>query len=309
MNANSAITGIVPPLITPLKDRDTLDIAGLERLVEHLIAGGVHGLFIIGTTGEGPSLGYRLRRELISETCRAVRRRLPVFVGITDTAFVESVNIAKHAADAGADALVAAPPYYLPEGQPELLEYTRHLLPELPLPLYLYNMPTLTKVSFEIDTVRALLDEPRIAGIKDSSGHLVYFHRLCRLLADRPDWAVLMGPEELLLDAVLAGGHGGVNGGANVFPQLYVALFDAARANDIPRARALHAQVMRVSSTLYQVGRHPSAIIKGIKCALSHLGVCDDFMAEPFHRFREEERRLVADALCILQDEITQILA
>jgi 4-hydroxy-tetrahydrodipicolinate synthase len=309
MNANSPITGIVPPLVTPLKDRDTLDIAGLERLVEHLITGGAHGLFIIGTTGEGPGLGYRLRRELISETCRAARRRLPVFVGITDTAFVESVNIAKHAADAGADALVAAPPYYLPEGQPELLEYTRHLLPELPLPLYLYNMPTLTKVSFEMDTVRALRDEPRIAGIKDSSGNMVYFHRLCRLLADRPDWAVLMGPEELLLDAVLAGGHGGVNGGANVFPQLYVALFTAARANDIPRARALHAQVMRVSSTLYQVGRHPSAIIKGIKCALSHLGVCDDFMAEPFHRFREEERRRVADALHILRDEITQILA
>ncbi len=305
----SPITGIVPPLVTPLKDRDTLDVAGLEKLIEHLITGGVHGLFIIGTTGEGPSLSYRLRRELITETCRITRKRLPIFVGITDTAFIESVNIAKHAADAGADALVAAPPYYLPEGQPELLEYTRHLLPELPLPFYLYNMPTLTKVSFEIDTVRALLNEPRIAGIKDSSGNMVYFHRLCRLLEDRPDWAVLMGPEELLLDAVLAGGHGGVNGGANVFPQLYVALFNSARANDIPRARALHAQVMRVSTTLYQVGRHSSAIIKGLKCALSHLGICNDFMAEPFHRFRDEERRRIAEALSTLQSEITTLLA
>lgn len=299
------ITGIVPPLITPLTDRDTLDAAGLERLIDRLIGGGVSGLFVIGTTGEGPSLSYRLRRELISETCRIVHQRLPVFVGITDTAFVESVNIARHAADAGADAVVAAPPYYLPEGQPELLEYIHHLLPDLPLPFYLYNMPSLTKVSFDVDTVRALLDDPRIHGIKDSSGNMIYFHRLCRMLADRPDWAVLMGPEELLLDAVLAGGHGGVNGGANVFPQLYAALYKAAASGEIERARRLHSLVLDVSSQLYQVGRHPSAIIKGIKCALSIEGVCDDFMAEPFHRFREDERRRIAQALPVLQDKIS----
>lgn len=300
----SPLTGIVPPLITPLSDRDTLDVAGLERLVERLITGGVSGLFIIGTTGEGPSLSYRLRRELIDHTCKFAKGRVPVLVGITDTAFVESVNIAKHCADAGADGLVAAPPYYLPEGQPELFEYIQHLLPELPLPFYLYNMPSLTKVSFEVDTVRALLDDPRIAGIKDSSGNMTYFHRLCRLLVDRPDWTVLMGPEELLLDAVLAGGHGGVNGGANLFPKLYVALHRAAQSGDMARARALHALVMDVSTKLYQVGRHSSAIIKGLKCALSIEGVCDDFMAEPFHRFRDEQRRRIEQVLVELKEKI-----
>ncbi|MBX7209290.1 MAG: dihydrodipicolinate synthase family protein [Verrucomicrobiaceae bacterium] len=300
----SPLTGIVPPLVTPLSDRDTLDVAGLERLVERLINGGVSGLFIIGTTGEGPSLSYRLRRELIDHTCKFAKGRVPVLVGITDTAFVESVNIAKHAADAGADALVAAPPYYLPEGQPELLEYIHHLLPELPLPFYLYNMPSLTKVSFEVDTVHALLDDPRIHGIKDSSGNMTYFHRLCRQLVDRPDWTVLMGPEELLLDAVLAGGHGGVNGGANLFPQLYVALHRAAQSGDMARARALHALVMDVSTNLYQVGRHSSAIIKGLKCALSIEGVCDDFMAEPFHRFRDEQRRRIEQVLAELKEKI-----
>lgn len=300
----SPLTGIVPPLVTPLSDRDTLDVAGLERLVERLITGGVSGLFIIGTTGEGPSLSYRLRRELIDHTCKFAKGRVPVLVGITDTAFVESVNIARHAADVGADALVAAPPYYLPEGQPELLEYIHHLLPELPLPFYLYNMPSLTKVSFEVDTVRALLDDPRIHGIKDSSGNMTYFHRLCRQLVDRPDWTVLMGPEELLLDAVLAGGHGGVNGGANLFPQLYVALHRAAQSGDMARARALHAIVMDVSTNLYQVGRHSSAIIKGLKCALSIEGVCDDFMAEPFHRFRDEQRRRIEQVLVELKEKI-----
>jgi 4-hydroxy-tetrahydrodipicolinate synthase len=233
---------------------------------------------------------------------------VPVLVGITDTAFVESVNLAKHAAEVGAEALVAAPPYYLPEGQPELIEYIRHLVPELPLPFFLYNMPSLTKVSFEIETVRALMDDPKIHGIKDSSGNMTYFHRLCGLARGRQDWSILMGPEELLLDAVLAGGHGGVNGGANVFPELYVALHRAAAAGDLVRARALHGMVMEVSTRLYQVGRHSSAIIKGLKCALSIEGVCDDFMAEPFHRFRDEERRRVERVLPELKEQIATLV-
>ena len=306
---NRPLSGIVPPLVTPLLDRDTLDEAGFERLIERLITGGVSGLFVLGTTGEGPSLGYRLRREVVSKACEFAKGRVPVLVGITDTAFVESVNIARHAAEAGAQALVAAPPYYLPEGQPELIEYIRHLLPELPLPFFLYNMPSLTKVSIEIDTVRELMDDPRIHGIKDSSGNMTYFHRLCGLARSRTDWSILMGPEELLLDAVLAGGHGGVNGGANVFPELYVALHRAAAVGDMVRARILHGMVMGVSNRLYQVGRHPSAIIKGIKCALSIEGVCDDFMAEPFHRFRDEERRRVESVLPELKEQIQTLLS
>ncbi len=83
--------GIVPPMVTPLTDRDTLDHSGLERLVEHLIRGGIHGLFVLGTTGEAPSLSYRLRRELITRVCKLVDHRIPILVGITDTSFVESV--------------------------------------------------------------------------------------------------------------------------------------------------------------------------------------------------------------------------
>ncbi|MHC4569171.1 MAG: dihydrodipicolinate synthase family protein, partial [Planctomycetota bacterium] len=96
------LRGIIPPLVTPLLDRDTLDTAGLERLIEHVLAGGVHGLFILGTTGEAPSLSYRLRYEVIDRVCGQVAGRVPVLVGITDTSFVESANIARKAEDAGA---------------------------------------------------------------------------------------------------------------------------------------------------------------------------------------------------------------
>jgi 4-hydroxy-tetrahydrodipicolinate synthase len=301
------LTGIVPPMITPLSGRDQLDVEGLERLLERILAGGVSGLFILGTTGEGPSLSYRLRRELIERVSRQVNGRVPILVGATDTAFVESVNIAKAAADAGGAAVVVAPPYYLPEGQPELQEYLEHLAAELPLPMFLYNMPALTKVPFELETVRRALGNPRIIGLKDSSGNMIYFHQALEILKQRPDWPLLIGPEEMLFDAVLAGGHGGVSGGANLFPKLYVKLFEAARAGDLNRARQLHQLVLRVSESLYRIGRHPSSIIKGIKCALACLGICDDFLAEPFRRFRPEERALVESRLQELNAELDQL--
>lgn len=294
-------------MITPLLQRDQLDVGGLERLIEHILAGGVSGLFILGTTGEGPSLSYPLRRELIQRTCHQVANRVPVLVGITDTIFDESVNIAKAAADAGADAVVVAPPFYLPVGQPELLEYLNHLVPELPLPLYLYNMPSITKVTFSLETVRRAMDNPRIIGLKDSSCNMFYFHEALALLHHRPDWPLMIGPEELLFDAVLAGAHGGVNGGANVFPQLYVKLFEVARAGDVLQARQLHAAVLRVFASLYRIGSHSSAIIKGIKGALNCLGVCNDYMAEPFHRFREKEREVVRDRVAEIQADLDKL--
>jgi 4-hydroxy-tetrahydrodipicolinate synthase len=301
------LKGIVPPMVTPLRDRDALDVAGLEKLVEHILAGGVNGLFILGTTGEGPSLSYRLRRELIQRVCRQVNRRVPVLVGITDTAFVESVQLAGYAADIGASAVVAAPPYYLPEAQPELQEYLDHLVAGLPLPLYLYNMPALTKVHFELDTVRRALDNPRIIGLKDSSGDLTYFKNAAELIQQRPDWTLLIGPEEKLFDSLELGGFGGVSGGANLFPKLYVQLVESHRAGNLARAQELQEQIQRVSDSLYRIGQYSSSIIKGIKCALACRGVCDDFMAEPFHRFRANERALVQARLKQIQAELSKI--
>jgi len=295
-------------MVTPLRDRDELDVAGLEKLIEHILAGGVNGLFILGTTGEGPSLSYRLRREFIGRVCQQVKNRVPVLVGITDTAFVESVALARHSAEVGASALVVAPPYYLPEAQPELQEYLDHLVAELPLPLFIYNMPALTKVHFELDTVRRALDEPRIIGLKDSSGDLNYFKAAADLIKqNRPDWPLLIGPEEKLFDALQLGGHGGVSGGANLFPKLYVKVCEAHRAGNLARAQELQKQIQRVSDSFYRIGKYSSSIIKGIKCALACLGVCDDFMAEPFHRFRAEERNLVQARLKEITAELSKL--
>lgn len=291
------LRGIVPPLVTPLADRDRLDVAGLERLIEHVLAGGVNGLFILGTTGEAPDLSYHLRRELIVRVCRQVGRRVPVLVGITDTAFVESLNLADHAAAAGADALVAAPPYYFPAGQPELVDFVERLVAELPLPLMLYNMPQLTKTAFAIDTLRQLAGLQGIAGIKDSSGDLDYFRSVLALARSaRPDWSVFIGPEERLAEALQLGADGGVSGGAQILPRLFLDLHAAAVAGDLPRLAALQMDVVTLGR-IYAIGRHASAVVKGTKCALSLMGICSDVMAEPLTKFQAPERAAVQSVL------------
>lgn len=293
--------GIIPPLVTPLTDTDTLDQEGLERLIEHILAGGVHGLFILGTTGEGPALSYALRRKMIEQTCRITAGRVPVLVGITDTSEVESLSLARVAADAGADAVVIAPPYYFAPGQPELLGYFEGLASALPLPFFLYNMPGLTKVVIGEDVIHASLSWKNCLGLKDSSGDLVYFKRALRLTKENPDYRILIGPEELLAESLLAGGDGGVSGGANIFPELYVGIFNAAESGDWSEAARLQAIVLEVSCRLYRVGQHGSAIIKAIKCALNCLDVCDDLAARPSSRFRSPERARIADELATLR--------
>lgn len=291
------LRGIIPPAITPMTDNDTLDVVGLENLLNRMVKGGVSGVFILGTTGEAQNLSYKLRQELIQQTCRIINRRISVLVGITDTSFSESLSLARIAAEEGADALVSAPPYYYAPGQPELIQYYRHLADRLPLPLFLYNMPSHVKVMIEPETVRALSEHPHIVGLKDSSANSVYFQEVLYLMRDRPDFSLLTGPEEITAEAVLMGAHGGVNGGANLFPELYVAIYRAAVNKDFPEIARLQERIMQISTALYTVGKHGSSYLKGVKTTLNLLGVCSDFMAEPFHRFEQKEREIIRSRL------------
>ena len=291
----------MPPLVTPLLDRDTLDVQGTVRLIDHVIDGGVAGIFILGSTGEAPSLSYRLRREFIRIAAEQIAGRVPLLVGITDTAFVESVSLAEHAAEHGATAVVLTTPYYFPAGQTELIQYVEHLVEAISLPLLLYNMPGLTKVWFEPDTVRHLSALQQIVGLKDSSGDLDYFRRIVSIKEQRPDWTIMIGPEHLTATAVAAGGDGGVNGGANVFPQLFVSLFQAAAEGDSERVAELQSQVDALQA-IYDVGKYGSRFIKATKCALSLQGICSDHMAEPFNHFLPPERERVARILDGLRD-------
>lgn len=270
---NLPLTGIIPPLVTPLAG-NRLDIAGLDRLIEHVLSGRVHGLFILGTSGEGPSLSESLKRDLIERTLNTVAERVPVVVGISDTSLDDSAALGQFAAEHGAAAVAATAPFYFPLEQAAIGAWFERLAGELPLPLLLYNFPMLTKVVIEPDTVEALMDNPGIVGIKDSSGDLEYFARLCELARRRSDWSVFMGPEGKLVEAVQLGAGGGICGGANVYPRLFVELFDAARRRDTACIAELRNAVASVAEELYGEPLTCESVIVGLKRALSSRRIC-----------------------------------
>ena len=241
---------------------------------------------------------------MIVQSARINGGRLPLLVCISDTSIVESINLARVAAENGADGVVSAPPYYFATGQPELAQFYEELVPQLPLPVFLYNMPSHVKVSFAPDTVQRIARNPQVVGFKDSSANAVYFQSVLFRMQERPDFAMLVGPEEMTGESVLLGAHGGINGGANMFPELYVAMYNAARAGDIGRIRQLQQLIMQISTSIYTVGRHGSSYLKGLKCALSLLGIIDDdFVASPFYKFNEPERQKIREALAALPIE------
>jgi 4-hydroxy-tetrahydrodipicolinate synthase len=289
--------GIIPPLVTPLDDADTLDVAGLERFIEHLVAGGVHGLFVLGTSGELAGLGGRVRREMITQCVRMTAGRLPIVVGVTDTAVAESVSLARYAAEAGADAVVVTAPCFLPPSQEELADYVRTIVRSQPLPVFLYNIPVLTKVPFEIETVLQLADEERVVGVKDSSGEPKYLEEVARRVK-REDWSLLIGVERLMVQGVLAGLHGCVPGGANIAPRLFADLYDALVARDMTRVARLEPQLAKIDR-IFRLGPGIPSIIRGMKTALSCMGICSPRMADPFREHTAEEveeiRKLLAD--------------
>lgn len=289
--------GIVPPLVTPLLDDNTLDLQGLKNLIEHVIAGGVHGIFILGTTGESQSLGFDLRVQMVKETASIINKRLPLLVGISDTSVADSVRLAQIAAGCGADAVVSAPPYYYATAQVELVEFYKKLIEQLPLPLYLYNMPTHTKISFAPETIKEIAKSKKVIGFKDSSANGSFFQSVLYEMRDREDFAIFVGPEEMTAETVILGGSGGVNGGANIFPKLYVDLYNAAVAGNIATVRKLQEKVMQISRSIYIQGKYGSSYLKGVKCALGILGICSDYLASPFNKFDGEYKKNIEKAL------------
>lgn len=289
MQLSKPLRGIIPPVVTPLLGRDELDHAGLARLVRRMLDAGCSGLFVLGSTGEAQALSYRLRLELVREVCRLANGRVPVLAGITDTSIVEAIELGNRAMQAGASALVTAPPYYFRLSQADLLRHAETLAGETGAPLFLYNMPGLTKLTYEAETVAAAAQIENIVGFKDSSGDLIYLKRVMRLL-DREDFTVLIGPEELLGQALLMGVHGGIAGGANLQPDLYVALYEAACARDLDELTRLERRVMEVSENVYRIGDPATSYFRGLKCALGIQGICSELPAPPLGPFRDGEK-------------------
>ena len=276
-------------MVTPLKSQNELDIEGLNRLIDHVINGGIHGLFFLGTTGEAQSLSYDLRYELVEQAIRFVNARKPILIGISDTSFNESIKLAEHSYQCGASAVVATPPYYYTPNQSELINYFKTLADKIPLPLFLYNMPSHVKVHLSVETVQELSRHDNIIGLKDSSGDLLYFQKIVQAVNERNEFSLFIGPEEILMQAVITGGDGGVHGGANMFPKLYVKMYEAAVNHNFTEMSMIQKKILEISSNIYSIGKSGGGYLPGLKTALAVLGICNNVMALPYLAFGENE--------------------
>lgn len=301
--------GVITPMVTPLINRGNIDFKGLEKLLDHLINGGVSGVFLMGTTGEGTSISSRMRKELIKYSVEYVKGRVPVFVSIADCCIEESLNMARYAKECGASYLVSALPFYLGLTQAEIVDYYTTIADNVPLPLFLYNIPAQTKLMISVEAVKTLAKHPNIIGMKDSSGNGTYFNTLlAEVKAEYPDFTILVGPDEMLASTMALGGNGGVNSGSNLFPELYVNLFKACKAKDTERILKLQKLVMKVSTGIYSVDKSSVSFLNGLKAALFTDGLITDYICEPLQKVNGTDLETIKKNVAELKQQIIQVL-
>ncbi|MFC4094268.1 dihydrodipicolinate synthase family protein [Euzebyella saccharophila] len=293
---NSPLKGVIPPMVTPLLQNLQLDVNGLENLISHLLQGGVHGIFILGTNGEGPSLGYEVRRRLIVESCRIIDGQVPVMVGITDSSWSTVIEMAHFAEQAGADYLVLAPPYYFPITQDEMIGYLEKLIPELPLPVVIYDIPGCTKLHLNLKTIQSAR-KLGIQALKDSSGDLGALYTIMDAFKEDPEFSIIAGAELFMSDVLMNGGHGVVAGGANIFPNLFVQLYEASINKDLETVARLRHKVLQLQNSIYMLDDSPTNSIRAIKSSLSVMGICSDQMVPPLESFPETKKKILAQRL------------
>ncbi|MET9296085.1 dihydrodipicolinate synthase family protein [Streptomyces sp. NPDC003077] len=272
------LTGVVPPLCTPLTPDGQVDTRSLTALTHRLMDAGASGLFVLGSSGEVPYLSDDQRRTVIETVVDAVSGRLPVLAGVIDTATARTLDHARTARRLGVDAIVATAPFYTRTHPAEIADHFTRLRDGSQLPLFAYDIPMAVHTKLPADTVLDLAANGVLAGLKDSSGDDGALRRLLvRARAAHPGFSVLTGSELSVDGALLAGAHGVVPGLGNVDPHGYVRLYEHARAG---RWREAAAEQDRLAALFAMtdvgaeavMGRNASAL-GAFKAALHLLGV------------------------------------
>jgi 4-hydroxy-tetrahydrodipicolinate synthase len=291
--------GVVPPILTPIRADETIDLGSLRRLIEFQIQEGVHGIWVLGTTGEFASFSRRERAEAVQVAVDAVNGRVPVVVNISDAATRLAVEHARDARDAGADAIALLPPYYYVNEQDELLDHFRRVRSEVDLPLLAYNIPQNVKAKFGVETILKLGEEGAIVGLKDSQNDLDWFRQVMTSARERGiALRGFLGTRYLIDAGLLAGAHGAIPGVANVAPRLCVDCYEAARRGDVAAADQATARLMQVTrlSGLVKGGSQTASNFATMKAALKVLGVIDTaLVTAPLRNVTAEEEARIAE--------------
>lgn len=291
----TVLRGIVPPLSTPLTPEGEVDTASLRRLTEYLLRAGVHGLFVLGSTGEVALLRDDQRAQAIETVVKTAAGQVPVVAGVIDTTTPRVLPHIRQAEELGADGVVVTAPFYTRTHPAEIENHFRLLAAATPLPIVAYDIPVSVHSKLDPQLVLRLAHDGVLAGIKDSSGDDAGLRGL--VLASAPiaaRFSVLTG-SELTTDAALAfGAQGAVPGLGNVDPDGYVRLWNAVQAGDLATAKAEQERLYRLfslvnASTSGRMGA-ASAAIGAFKAALKLRGIIDCARAaDPYLPLNDEE--------------------
>ncbi|MDP2132838.1 MAG: 4-hydroxy-tetrahydrodipicolinate synthase [Sulfuritalea sp.] len=243
------IQGSIPAIITPMLDDGSLDLPGLQRLLDWHISEGTDGVVIVGTSGESPTVSYAEHCALIEATVKHVAGRIPVIAGTGANSTAEAIELAHFAKAAGADAHLSVVPYYNKPTQEGLFQHFKAIADAVDLPLILYNVPGRTVADLANDTILRLAQVPRIVGIKDATGNI---ERGSDLLKRAPaSFSVYSGDDATAIALMLLGGKGSISVTANVAPALMHRMCAAAIAGDLATAREANFRLLGLHRNLF----------------------------------------------------------
>ena len=261
------IHGVVTPLITPVDARERVDETGLRNVIEHVLRGGVHGVFVAGSTGEFYGLDYDEKKRATEITVHQVKGRVPVYVGASAITTRECIKLSKMAEASGAQAVTVLTPMFIRPSEEELYQHFRAIAESTALPVLVYNNPERTGINISANLIERLAEIPNLVGAKDSSGDLT--QTLQYIIRTRSKgFKILAGRDTQILATLVHGGVGTVAATSNIAPALVVEIYNKFKAGDVPGA--LEAQYnlapLRVA---FSLGSFPVVM----KDALNLMGI------------------------------------
>jgi 4-hydroxy-tetrahydrodipicolinate synthase len=285
------IHGIIPPVATPMHANEDLDLPRLQWFLDHLIANGVHGVFVLGTNSECYALDEREKQEVVATAVAHVRKRAPVFAGTGAETTREAVRITKMAEREGADGVSVITPYFISPTQQEIYDHYRRIAEHTALPVVLYNNPsTCGGIKIDPDTVARLAEIPNILAVKDSSGDLQNTNEYVRVVPER--FSVLQGRDTLICASLLFGARGAIPATGNIAPALLVEIYEAFQRGDLEASKAAQLKLNPVRLTL-TLGTPPG----GVKAALALMGMSLGPCRSPIAPLSPEKQQKMRTAL------------
>ncbi|PRX21796.1 4-hydroxy-tetrahydrodipicolinate synthase [Orenia metallireducens] len=277
------IKGIIPAMVTPMDKEGNLNKAALRKLTNHLIDGGVHGLFPVGSTGEYYGLTLDQKREALEIVIEEANGRLPIYAATGMITTKETIQVTQMAEDAGADAVSVLTPMFIRPSENELYNHYKAVAESVDIPVLLYNNPARTGVNVSADLMEKLSQIDNIAGIKDTSGNMTLTGEFIRRTPD--DFTVLAGSDTLILSTLVYGGKGAISSTSNIAPELIVRIYEEYIQGNIEEARKAQFELAPLRLA-FSLGTFPVIMKEGLKL----MGIDAGDTLSPVESIGEEER-------------------